>query len=75
MVMAGNKWSESKSVGIDEIDDQHQKLCMTIQKLEDSIRKGQSHNDLKEVFEQLADYIDFHFKSEERILKLPSTLK
>lgn len=64
------EWHESMSVNIDEIDRQHQNLVLTIQKLEDSIKQGRSRDVLQEILNELTQYLDVHFKAEERIFKI-----
>lgn len=65
--MAIFEWSESLKVNIEDIDLQHQQLIETIGKLEVSIREGSSRESMKEIFDQLTQYLDKHFQREEQV--------
>ena len=64
-------WSDSYSVGVEELDKQHQGIINIINELyqlysEDNLQKSQ----LEEIFTKLIDYAEKHFKSEERYFEL-----
>ncbi len=67
--MAEVKWSDSLSVGVDLIDEQHK---MLIQRLNDVSKAVQVHHGAVEIARTLsflADYTDFHFSAEEKHMK------
>ena len=64
------KWDVSINVGIEELDQQHQRLIAKIQEVEDSVKLGRDQEKIKKVVEQFIDYIDFHFKTEERVFQI-----
>lgn len=62
-------WSDRLSVGIDLIDTQHKSLIQKIADLEDALRRGQGTAEIVRVLGFLAEYVDFHFGTEERNMK------
>ena len=63
--MAFINWSNTYSVQIEEIDNQHKKLIGLINELFDSMQKGQSNKIIGRILNDLVDYTVFHFKNEE----------
>jgi len=63
--MAFINWSDTYSVQIEEIDDQHKKLIALINELFDSMQKGQSRQVIGRILNDLIDYTAVHFKTEE----------
>ncbi len=63
------EWSESLSVGIEEIDLQHRKIFDLIVSLGDAIRRGDSQSKLEEIIYQMIDYSSYHFETEESYFK------
>jgi hemerythrin len=63
--MLGIDWRESMSVGVEEIDKQHQQLVDTIQELNQAIIEHDIENNLVETFERLFGYMTTHFATEE----------
>ena len=59
-------WTKENSVGVKEIDLQHQKMFSIINDLYDSMVVFKAHEGIDEVIESLVDYADFHFKTEEK---------
>ena len=60
-------WQDNYSVGIDEIDEQHQKLVQLINKLARGLLIQSSELELKNVFNELTLYAIYHFQSEENV--------
>ena len=58
-------WNDDLSVGIVEIDGQHQKLVQMINDLHDAMRDGKSKTVLGGLIESLAGYATTHFATEE----------
>ena len=63
--MACVQWNESYSLGIKEIDDQHQKLAGIMNKLCDSIDRKSEKEDIAGILDEMADYAESHFSTEE----------
>lgn len=60
------KWNHDiYSVGIEKIDNQHKKLVDIINKLFDSFSKGKAEEVVSEILEELSQYTEYHFKTEE----------
>jgi len=65
--MIGMKWDESLSVKITSIDNQHKVLITMINNLQNALISGEASSVLNGVLKKLADYIDSHFRFEERL--------
>ncbi len=63
------EWSEEYSVGIEEIDNQHQKWISIVNELHDSIMEARGISSLKELIREMEEYTDFHFSAEEEMLQ------
>lgn len=57
-------WDDIYSVGLKTIDDQHIVLIDIINKLYRAIRGGKTENSLKDIFDELMKYVDWHFSFE-----------
>jgi len=64
--MALIKWDDSFSVGVMEIDRQHQKLISMINELNDAMRQGKSREAMGKILQGLKSYTVTHFGTEER---------
>lgn len=62
-------WTNALSVGIKEIDDQHQKLVEIINKLYDEMKAGKGKSVLGRLLIELSDYTLVHFSTEEKYFK------
>ena len=60
-------WKKSYEIGIDEIDNQHRKLVGIINELSDAMMVQKGYKAVPHILEQLTDYIQFHFTTEEEI--------
>lgn len=60
-------WSKEFQTGIDIIDEQHKVLVDLLNKLAKSLANRSSEITLQKILEELADYTDYHFKTEEKI--------
>ncbi len=58
-------WKDAYEIGIQIIDDQHKKLINIINDLYDANTSGSTHLILETIFKQLADYVHYHFSTEE----------
>jgi hemerythrin-like metal-binding protein len=59
------QWTDELSVKIPWFDDEHKQLIAMINKLDEAISAGEGNKALGELFVELADYIQNHFKNEE----------
>lgn len=57
------------SVGVQEMDAQHQKLVVLINRFYDSIKDGGATSEVEAVLNELLIYVDVHFSSEEDYMK------
>lgn len=60
-------WSPNFETGISLIDQQHQKLVMLLNRLAEQHVKGVSEQAIEQIMGELADYADYHFKTEDEI--------
>ena len=63
------EWSESYSVGVPAMDQHHKKLFDLINSLHAAMRTGQSRTALGAALEELANYVNYHFAAEEKLMK------
>ncbi len=62
-------WTEQFSVHIPEIDAQHKRLIDCINNLHDAMMNGQSVEIMVELIDDLRDYTDEHFATEEGYMR------
>ncbi len=62
------KWEEKYSVGVEEVDRQHQRLFALLNRFIENFG-GPDKAGLADVLEEMVNYIDFHFKCEEGYLQ------
>lgn len=60
-------WNAHFFTGIATIDEQHQKLVAILNRLANHIAFQSSSYELDELFDELSDYVIYHFESEEKI--------
>lgn len=60
-------WSPALSVGVPEVDAQHQELFRRAERLVHAIRGG-GGGELGELLEYLGEYVDQHFSAEEALM-------
>ncbi|HKK00822.1 MAG TPA: bacteriohemerythrin [Desulfuromonadales bacterium] len=63
------KWDDSLSVKVTEIDRQHQKLVALVNKLFNAMKSGQGDDVLGTILDELVNYTQSHFATEERLMK------
>ncbi len=66
--MALIDWSDEMSVGVKEIDAQHQKLVKLINELNEAMSEGKSKQVLGDILDELIEYTDTHFSTEENYM-------
>jgi len=59
-------WENIYNTNIEVIDNQHKAYVATLNKLYEAIELPESIDKLNEIFQRLADYIHFHFATEEK---------
>ncbi len=62
-------WSDSLSVGVAEIDGQHQKLVQLINGLHDHMIQGDAKDIMEKVLDRVIQYTVMHFQTEEKLMK------
>jgi len=60
-------WNKNFETGIELIDEQHKQLVQILNKLAAHLANNSNEDILNKVFDELADYADYHFKAEEQI--------
>jgi hemerythrin len=60
-------WDPKYSVGIEEIDSQHQHLFALFKELYDAMQQGRAPDVIDEVLESVVDYTGYHFAHEEAL--------
>jgi hemerythrin len=64
--MALIQWNDTLSVGITEIDRQHQRLIEMINELNTAMQQGKGKDVMSKIIRGLIDYAVTHFKTEEK---------
>jgi hemerythrin-like metal-binding protein len=62
-------WNAQFSVGVPEIDVQHQRIVALINELYDAIESGESEAAVNRTLHALVDYTQTHFLFEERLMR------
>jgi len=68
--MAQIEWTSALSVGVDEIDRQHEMFIAIINELNDAMRKGKGRDVLEGIVKKLDYYATSHFMTEENYFAL-----
>lgn len=63
------QWGTDYQLGLQVIDEQHQKWIDIINRFYRSFKEGESNNALSDIVKELLEYTDFHFGFEERYFK------
>jgi hemerythrin len=67
--MATITWSDSLSVKIESIDNQHKELFNLINKFYEGLKNEEKHANLIKLVYGLRDYTVYHFNKEEQLMK------
>jgi hemerythrin len=67
--MSFANWTDSYSVKVQRIDDQHKKLFTIINELHEGMKAGRGKDVLQSVLDQLLRYTEQHFTDEEALLQ------
>lgn len=62
------QWKEKHSVGISEIDAQHQRMFAIMNELNDAMASERAKDVLEGILDQLVNYTATHFITEERLM-------
>ena len=62
-------WSDSYSVKVGSMDDEHKKLIDLMNKLHDAMSSGKSGDVMKDIIQGLVDYTKKHFSDEEKLMQ------
>jgi hemerythrin-like metal-binding protein len=62
-------WSRSYSVGVSQMDKEHQRLIDIINNLYSAMRSGRSKDAIGSILDELIDYTKTHFAHEEKLMK------
>ena len=63
------KWEDRYSIGIPEIDAEHQKLFAIFKQLYDAMQQGHGQDVIDKVLASLLDYTAYHFAHEELLFR------
>lgn len=61
-------WNESYVLGIKTLDEQHRLLVQMINDLHEALVANRGQEMVREIVKRMADYTDYHFKTEEEYL-------
>lgn len=61
-------WNDKYSVGIKEIDSQHQRLVEILNELHEAMKAGKSKDIIDDTIKKLVDYTVYHFTLEENYM-------
>ncbi len=61
-------WNPSYSVGVKEMDNQHQAMIDIINRLHEAMRTGKGSQEAGTIVTEMINYAKFHFAAEEKIL-------
>jgi hemerythrin len=64
------EWSESLSVGIEELDDQHKNLVEMVNRMHEAIHERHGSEAVQSILAELANYTVIHFAVEEALMRL-----
>ncbi len=64
------QWSDSYSIGLQEVDEQHRVLVGLLNELHSAIRLHHGTTKSREVLDRLAEYTRVHFTTEESLMRL-----
>jgi hemerythrin len=63
------KWTEDLSVGLETLDQEHQKWVAILNDFYQGLMEGKSKEKLSELIVAMLDYTKYHFANEERYMK------
>lgn len=63
------KWKKEYSVNVEEIDNQHKEYLKIVNELYDAIYMRRTREKLSEILDELINYADYHFSTEEKYFR------
>lgn len=63
------KWDNELSIGIDVIDLEHRMMVMLLRKLDIAVKSKASKSSLMRTLDELIEFTQFHFASEENLMR------
>lgn len=66
--MAFFEWKQDYSVGIHQLDQQHQKLVGMLNEIYEALNRGEGREALGSILDNLVSYTRTHFSTEERLM-------
>jgi hemerythrin len=66
------EWSDTLSVGVELIDEQHQMLIQRLNDMTSAIEESKGPNEIARTLDFLIEYTDFHFSTEEKHMRANS---
>lgn len=64
------EWTDALSIGIEEVDQQHQKLVGMLNDLNRAMHEHHGSAEARKVLDRLAEYTRIHFATEEGVMRL-----
>jgi hemerythrin-like metal-binding protein len=64
------EWDDAFSVGNKQLDEHHKKFFHIINILHDAMKNGEEEKVLLTVLKELQQYVQYHFKAEETLMKI-----
>lgn len=62
------RWTPDLSIGVHEIDTQHQQMMARVSQLQEAVQEGRGETELVSIIEFAAEYVFHHFNAEEQIM-------
>ena len=63
------EWSDSLSVGVPQMDEQHRKLVEILNRFYEAVEKGERDEAIEMLLKGAEEYTVFHFQSEENFME------
>ena len=70
--MAKSSWNDNLSVGVSLIDEQHKTLLQHLADFSEAVAAHHGASEIAGTLDFLVDYMDFHFKTEEKHMRANS---
>jgi len=63
------KWDKKFNIGVEKIDKQHQELLQYVNALHSAVESRMEKKKLRDLLNELVDFIRIHFSTEEKLMK------
>jgi len=64
------EWTDGMSVGVEMLDQDHQRLIALLNQLDEVAQGGEDPPSIMTIIRDLVRYTEYHFESEERLMRL-----